>query len=331
MDFQAEQLNVLQSILDKNATVASALGQDLKIITDFTAAVERFAFKHAASFKVSRFSLLFCPDSVGTMPLTTGLIQDSIELGQNLLRVDSKLRVIDAAAGNFSISAALKRTRESRTLEVLFHPSTLHYIVYGQHIHDEMLENQDKLPASQRWYRPFAEFGQILEDHMEGAVQYERDLRYWADRKKRILLATPDNTEKIFHGKLRWWLDNFLTDKLRVYAQPMGLGQDSTDIIVVTSSSAIFLIEVKWLGVNENKTKYDFKQIDKALVQVKEYLNKDKDVLGGYLVIYDGRSRDLHASQSNHSEKHRHMRCEKPILLFLESQTPSEIGAQVKN
>src|SRR5262249_15994725 len=145
---------------------------------------------------------------------------------------------------------------------------------------------------------------------------------------QRILLAGPDGTEKIFHTELFWWLNTFLTDRASVYAQPSGLGQDSTDIMIITITGGSHLIEVKWLGENEHTPAYRQPQINAGLIQVKVYLEKDNKILSGDLVIYDGRERSLHDSQSKYSKRNLHSRCNHPYILFLESQTPSQIAAK---
>lgn len=318
----------LQSVLDKSAIVAVALELDLDRAEVLLETAEKFFANNAATLAGKRFALSFKLDFKGGKELTSYDVISSVQQNTPILHIGADLTLHKATPGDTSLVGTLSRTQNNKRLDLLWQETTLHYIVLGRHIHDSRIAVIDPPTVSQRWSRPFSQFQAIINDHMEGSIQYERRVRYWKDKKARILSAGLDGTEKIFHAELFWWLDAFLTDKLLVFAQATGFGQDSTDITVVTSSGGRHVIEVKWLGINENGTQYKRPQINAGLVQVKEYLRKDQNLLSGYLVVYDGRERKVHDSDSQYSHRHLHSKCSRPFILFLESETPSQIGAR---
>jgi hypothetical protein len=100
------------------------------------------------------------------------------------------------------------------------------------------------------------------------------------------------------------------------------MGQDKTDITIVTEVGSI-VIEVKWLGKNENNTSYVQVRINEGMIQVADYLNRNQRLIQGYLVIYDARCEQEHKDKSSYPGASRHQKCEEPVLYFLRSETPS--------
>lgn len=330
MPFQSDQLAALQSVLDNAAVIAAILGVSLEEAENLLRAAETFVRSASSSLLNRRYVLSFRMSKSGKAPITVAEVLAAISTNRPIVQISSSSAFIRSDPGDTSLTGSIARTNKTDILELVWHEGTLHYVIGGRLIHDEKIASASGPTApSQAWYKPFAQFSLMLNDHMEGAVQYEKQLRYWKEKKKRILLVGPDGTEKLFHGSLYWWLDTFLTDKLKVYAQPLGFGQDSTDIMVISSSGGVYLIEIKWLGVNEKNTRYARTQITAGLIQVKQYLTKDKSILEGYLVVYDARKRVQHDSDSDYDKRHLHERCREPFLLFLESETPSQIGAEL--
>ena len=169
------------------------------------------------------------------------------------------------------------------------------------------------------------EFEDVLGDHYHEMIRNERLARYWSNKQTRELLSEPDGTERIFHTALFWWLDHFLADKLRVYAEPRGLGQDATDIIVVTFSGD-YVIEVKWLGRNDHGTTYGQSRINEGLRQVKIYLENDPRLVAGYAIFYDARTAEQNLTNSEFDLAARHANCLPPKIVFLESDSPSRVA-----
>jgi len=204
------------------------------------------------------------------------------------------------------------------------------YVVAGVVVFDaDVVRPEREMPVASPFRRPIAEFDAILVDHYEDVLRSERGLTYWKDKKQRTLLANPDKTEKIFHRALFRWLDSNVADALRVFGETRGLGQDATDITVVTPSGS-YAIEVKWLGRNENGQQYGEITITQGLKQVSLYLERDADLIGGYLVCYDGRSADDHHNLCGYDTSVMHADCEHPKIVFLETETPSQTARRIR-
>jgi hypothetical protein len=115
---------------------------------------------------------------------------------------------------------------------------------------------------------------------------------HWQDRDLRILRAKPTKTEKLFHMNLWRWLDANLNDA-DVLGEVQKISNDRTDIeIRVRRDGTLYIIEVKWLGVNENKTEYKEDRVRKGISQVNNYIEREKFQSEVCLVAYDGRSED---------------------------------------
>jgi hypothetical protein len=179
------------------------------------------------------------------------------------------------------------------------------------------------MPVASRFRRPIAEFDSLLNDNLATSFHNERRLRYWHNRKKRILLAKPDKTEVIFQRELKAWLEEHVIDQIRVIAETRGLGQDPTDITVITAAGDV-VIEIKWLGVNASGTTYKEPRITEGVRQVAIYLDNDGRLTKGYVVCYDARPHEVHLNESKWEASAMHPLCDDPRILFLESETASE-------
>lgn len=112
---------------------------------------------------------------------------------------------------------------------------------------------------------------------------------HWQDRTKRILKAKPDKTEKHFQFNLWRWLDSQLDDA-DVLAEVHKITDDRTDIeIRVRRDGTLYIIEVKWLGINEHKTAYREDRIVEGINQVNNYIKREKFQSEVCLVAYDAR------------------------------------------
>jgi hypothetical protein len=183
-------------------------------------------------------------------------------------------------------------------------------------------------PGRADWQRSWTELRESFDDHFQHCLENEKALRFWSDRKKRILLAGPDGTEKLFHHHLFWWCNNFIKDALDVYGETQAMGQDKTDITIVTEVGNI-VVEVKWLGRNESNTRYAQIRIQEGMIQVADYLNRNSRLMRGYLVIYDARSAEAHQGESTYPATCRHDKCQEPVIYFLRSETPSELASRL--
>jgi hypothetical protein len=119
-----------------------------------------------------------------------------------------------------------------------------------------------------------------------------------------------------------------LSDSLKVYGETLGMGQIKTDITVVTSVG-LLVIEVKWMGKNQSGTTYEEIRIREGLEQVGQYLAKDDKIFGGYVVLYDARPDDVHNAQCSYPDSCIPDRCERPVIYFLPSETPSQAATRL--
>jgi hypothetical protein len=323
MKLGPEQERVLKELLGSTALQLQVhLGIPIKAGENFLAFVE--AAVREIDVRGQYYVLSLDPNASGRKKLNQQEVQRRIQAETPILRVGLDGRLIEAREGKATHAASSSRTRNLAGFEVLVGGTYISYILEGYVVGEVDLTNPGVDPVSgPRFARRFAELDGLLSDHMNQRLARQQGLEYWSDRKGRILLSGPHGTEWIFHFELFWWLDKFVADALRVYAEPSGLGQDKTDINVVTTVGN-YVIEVKWLGKNDNETAYDQKRINEGLIQVKLYLERDDTILRGYLVVYDGRPHADHISKSTHQPTCKHLRCEDPKILFLESETPSE-------
>lgn len=327
--FTPAQKAVLQKVTgDPAAFAASVLAMPLKEIQDFIAEGDRFVTQNARLLRSTSFGFALSADTVGTQAVTANIIKRECRSSRSVLVVDRHLRYVNALPGRALMTESFQRTAASNTLELLYWGPTAAYVIVGGELVSERRLGTSSLdpPVPSGWERPMSEFDQILADHVEHHIKDERGVRYWSDKRNRVLLSTPDGTERIFHLSLFWWLKHFVSDGLRVFAETRGLGQDATDITIVTMSGD-FVVEVKWLGRNDANTGYQHPpRVDEGLQQVRIYLENDPNLVRGFLVVYDGRPAVEHRGQSVWNPVARHERCCEPKLVFLESETPSQVA-----
>jgi len=256
--------------------------------------------------------------------LTLSQVLHNCGLGKCVFFVDEKLRVSRTEDGEGNLTTCSKLTAGNNLFAILVTDTYIYKMLCGKTIDEGDVTGTFKNPlAGSKWHRPMSEFDPLLHDHLENYVKNEQGLNYWSDKKKRILLSAQNGTEEIFHRALFWWLKHYVSNKLKVYGQPKGLGQYASDIIVVTFEGS-YLVEIKWLGENDHGTICGQDHIDAGLAQVSIYLDGDQDCICGHLVVYDARCLEDYMTKSDHNDSLRHARCTVPKILFLESETPSK-------
>jgi hypothetical protein len=112
---------------------------------------------------------------------------------------------------------------------------------------------------------------------------------HWYNKAKRILNG--GDTEEIFQRQLANWLDENIGDGM-VIQKVKKPSQDETDIEIRAFGGNIYLIEIKWLGINQGKTKYDEARIRDSIFQLRNYLNIEPTVVDASIAVYDGRTLD---------------------------------------
>jgi hypothetical protein len=243
----------------------------------------------------------------------------------SVVSLDLRGNVVATGPGLPTLSAALARTKQGSSLELLIHGTYIYVVLAGDLIGERDVSDQTKLPpAGISYYRPTRQMRQLIRDHAGQEIARETGLKFWADKQKRVLVAKPENTEKIFQRSLLTWLRHYVVDKLRIYSETRGFGQDATDITVMTGYGD-YVVEVKWMGENENGTTYDGTQILVGIKQIGKYLDNDERLVSGTVVVYDARpASDAAVDMPNRNCMH--VRCEAPEVVWLESETPSQLA-----
>jgi len=276
---------------------------------------------------LGEFVVRFVPDYSGGEFMVPDLLQRCCNEDTRVLAVGDDGSVVSATTGAVDVSMVSEESKVDQCLcafvdsveGVVFANGTL--IVIKR---PSRPDNQFPICPPRSW----VDLDKAFDDHFASRIDLQRGLTYWKNRATRSLAVGPKGTEYIFQHDLVWWFDNFIHDALDVYAEPTGVGQDKTDIAIVTQVGTI-VIEVKWLGTNENGTTYGEIRITEGLVQVDEYLTRNEKFNKGYLVIYDGRTKNDHNNSSNYDVAVKHERCEPPVIFFLQNETPSEKGVRV--
>ena len=300
------------------------------------AQTKEFLRKAATFIKSNHLQLRHTPymlvlDTSGTTApvLTIQQVIHNCGLGNCLFFVNEDLRLHRAEHGKADISSCSKLTREKNAFAILAADTYVYKWLRGIAIDEGDITGTHKDPlVGSKWHRPITDFDGLLADHRDNVITNEQGVQYWSDKQKRVLLKGQQGTEEIFHRALYWWLNHFVSNRLKVYGQPKGLGQYAMDIVVVTVAGSC-LIEIKWMGKNESGTYCGQDHINEGLAQVKLYLDAEEDCICGHLVIYDGRSMDDHKSKSTYNDQLRHAKCTTPKILFLESDTPSKQAVKI--
>jgi len=318
-----DQIAALQEVLTGGAAqAANLLGTDLSAIEAFLNASHHLINANLDRLNGRVVVIALDHHRTGTAAVSATRLLQEVRAGRAHLTVDLGLRLAEAASLSVRMLDALQRTKRANSLEIIYQGSYVYLVVCGQLVDERDLRGAATPPVANPWKHTIAELDVLLADHMRECIDNERRVRYWADKAQRILLSGPDGTERIFHHDLFWWLDRFVIDRLSVFGETRGLGQDATDITVVTIAGN-FVVEVKWLGKNDGGTTYDQERINEGLRQVRTYLQNDTKLVRGFVVLYDGRPRDQHDTQSTFDNDSRHPDCDPPHLLFLRSEAPS--------
>ena len=320
-----EQTQALRAVLSQAAPkVAAVLGCSEEDANQFLKAAAQFVEATGGAAPDQRFVLSFQPGGTGGTSLTPVGLRKHLRDGNHFLSMNSNFRLVGQSSDSILLSAASERTETRRSFEIVVYGTYLHYVLAGRIIDEGQVRvvSPSARPSSQ-WRRPFADIQELLRDHVENFIAREQGTVYWADKSARILLTGRDGTESIFQLALFWWLRNYVSDSVDVYAEPTKHGQDKTDVVVVTVDGK-FMIEVKWLGKNESHTVYAEGRIQEGLEQVAIYLTNDTKIVWAHLVIYDARVLAQHQANRSYAATCKHSRCSEPNLIFLESDTPTQ-------
>ena len=330
--YSPEQREAIKRTVGTTAPQASALlNEPIERIERFIAKVGSFVKSNHHIVGERRYMLILVGSSPEGKELSGNEVLRNLRRNKLVFRVDEELRLVSAEEGSLKLVDCGIRTSDEKALGVMVCGSYKYDILMGK-ITDEgnvAYPGADPLSSS-KFHHPMIDFELLVHEHKEKWLDREQNVKYWQKASDRTLRGKPDSTESIFHLSLFSWLNMFVIDKLKILGETLGLGQDKTDIEVVTIDGN-HLVEIKWLGKNENGTEYDESAISKGLAQVKIYLDHDQDWLFicAHLVVYDGRPLQAHQGRSGYDDSQRHNLCKPPHILFLESETPSVTAKRI--
>lgn len=145
---------------------------------------------------------------------------------------------------------------------------------------------------TQHFMRRSEEYEVMIREHYEEWVKHDQRTKHWHDREKRILKKSTEEatfTEQIFQESLRRWLNDNCADKAQVRVELKSEASDRTDIEIIPLFGGFFVIEIKWMGKNQNDFGYGESRIGDGLRQITEYIKRGASVRKATLVAYDGR------------------------------------------
>jgi len=135
---------------------------------------------------------------------------------------------------------------------------------------------------------PAREYRKLINNQYEEEVNGQRGFKYWKNKGKRLLFNSP---EIMFHKPLWSYLNSYVLDgKVDSEVQLSGTA-DRTDIRILTfEERKLYIIEIKCLGrSNKGKPERSDCWANQGILQLKEYLEDEKESTRGVLVLYDGR------------------------------------------
>jgi hypothetical protein len=322
-------VEALRAVIGKATTTASAvLSEDAGRLEEFLANSLEFV-KASSGILTSPYLVLLGARDRRRKVLSASTAREHMVGGRNMFHVDEGLRLLSAVVGDTSLAGCSSLTDTEKAFGLLVHGTYVHFFLQGK-----IIGGQDAIdpgagePRPCSFYRPMKELLLILRDHKSQRVDRQQGFRYWHDATRRVLRKGSNGTEHLFHYDLYWWMGQFVSDGLRVYAEPSGMGQDKTDINVVTASGN-YVVEVKWLGKNEAGMEYGQARIAEGIAQIGIYLKNDGSLVCGDLVVYDGRERGEHENQSTYDAGKLHSRCRPPVIIFLEGEQPSVAARRI--
>lgn len=328
MELSPEQFASLKRILSEPAgKVAALVPVAADKIETIMGKLEVMVRRHAASFGGQRLLFKYAPGATGGRVLTDRVITELVRAQTPIATLGEDGALLGASSGIVTLPLAATESEKGPTVCLLCSAGQIGVFAAGKVV-AEIGTAPPTLTGRADWQRPWTELRESFDDHFQHCLENEKALRFWSDRKKRILLAGPDGTEKLFHHNLFWWCNHFIKDALDVYGETQAMGQDKTDITIVTEVGNI-VIEVKWLGRNESNTRYAQIRIQEGMIQVADYLGRNNRLMQGYLVVYDARSVEAHQAESGYPPACRHDKCQEPVIYFLRSETPSELASRL--
>lgn len=320
-------MEALSLAVDDATRIAIHLGMDTSVVRIFLDNAQEFAKNNLIELSDVPYALVLNTKSnSGGSPLTfNDVLSHNNKAGNAVFLVDENLHLCQKKNEVADLVNCANLSVKWRKPMVFVQENVFATFVNGSFAGTDV--NKARVPVTvAKFERRFVHFDDLIVDHYKNWLHNEKNLKYWHDKSKRLLLG--GKTEDLFHGSLFVWLDENITDKVTIFSNPTGVGQEKTDIHVTTVDHSQHVIEVKWLGKNKSNTEYKEDSIGAGLEQVKIYLNTG-DYTDGRIVFYDGRQKDISDRERNYPPECRHPECLEPYFIFLESESPSKKAKRV--
>lgn len=231
-------------------------------------------------------------------------IINKCKLGFNVFKIDHMMRLV--GFDNIQALSGSKLSQYSRAnrCALLHIINGVDFIIYANGLTiREMNTNRPTMrdPIIKPTSRSGYDYELSLQEHYKNRVRYSQACNHWHDKKKRILIGDR-KTEDIFQENLlNWYIENLYDS--HVIGKVNKLSKDETDIEIKPIQGGNYLLEIKWLGKNASGTEYPASRIKEGIIQVKNYLKRDTDVLEATIIVYDGRPLDSFNSIKHDKEE----------------------------
>lgn len=287
----AEHVAALDSVLIKPASKIVIVCPELtfeEVNSELNLLIE-FVKKNNKALGENSFALkLFCSGNTSGKSLNADFIVSCLENDEELIDLQFNLVPINSSSLDLD-NASISEASENSVIAVIDCCQYIHLWADGKYLKEIDVFNPKAKPRlGTKFCRPAEDYHLIAYDHFIHHIKYAQETDHWANREKRILRCKPRKTELIFHKSLLNWLEIHGTGFF-TFAEVEKLTPDRTDIELVTKNGKKYVLEIKWLGENENGTSYPESRICKGIEQIEEYLKRDKKILIASLLVYNAR------------------------------------------
>jgi hypothetical protein len=260
----------------------------LDVIDEFLKTVTNFVKDNFPKLGAKEYLLVLdFSDTAIASVLNADIIIDEIKNDNNLFIINKNLNVLHVERiDRISNVSVAKYSRDNKCVLLLIHNGAeVSFYSNGIPIEQRNLNHPSALPVLNK------RFSRAAEDYKVSLIEfYKEKVRtnltdHWHNPQKRVLRG--GKTEDIFQNALvQWLMDNLSAKKINFKVKK--ISADETDIEIIKHGGDTFLLELKWLGKNENSN-YPVSKLTAAIDQVENYLESDLEVLEATLVVYDGR------------------------------------------
>lgn len=262
--------------------------QSVDEIDEFLKLVVHFLKDNFTNIGAQEYILVLDFDKTQTGPIVSSqIVLDEIKNDNNLIKVNGTLQVLESGRiENLSNLEVSRYSKKNDCILIQIH-NGLDISIYSKGMLTDQKNVRNPLakpPVNNRFNRTADDYKISLIDFYKEKVRTNLT-KHWFKESQRILRG--GQTEEIFQIALVQWFSEHLS-MVKVYAKPKKLSADETDIEIVKHGGNNYLLELKWLGKNENSD-YPLSKITGAMHQVENYLESDQVVLEATLVVYDGR------------------------------------------